>query len=86
MSMTRTRWRARTWLVVAGVTLGSLVAAAPAISASPVGGQTGGSGPVVGTSDGAVRGLVNGAVPGDASGRAGSLASQGEDDVVSPIH
>ena len=62
MSMTRTRWRARTWLVVAGVTLGSLVAAATAVSASPVGGQTGGSGPVVGTSYGAVRGLANEAV------------------------
>jgi para-nitrobenzyl esterase len=61
MPMTRTRWRARTWLAVAGVTLGSLVAAAPAVSASAVGGQTGGRGPVVGTSDGAVRGLSSGA-------------------------
>jgi para-nitrobenzyl esterase len=42
--------------------MGSLVAAAPAMSASPVARQTGGSGPVVRTSDGAVRGLANGAV------------------------
>ena len=63
MSMTRSRGRARTWLAVAGVTLGSVVAAAPAVRAS-VGGQTGRSGraPVVGTGDGAVRGLATGAV------------------------
>ncbi len=64
MSMTRTRRRARTWLALAGVTLGSLVAAAPAVSATPVGGQTGGTGRglVVGTSGGAVRGLATGTV------------------------
>ena len=60
--MTRTRWSAGTWLAVAGVTLGCLVAAAPPMSASRVGGQKGASGPVVVTSDGAVRGLANGAV------------------------
>jgi para-nitrobenzyl esterase len=42
--------------------MGSVVATAPAVSASPAGGQPGGSGPVVGTRDGAVRGLANGAV------------------------
>jgi para-nitrobenzyl esterase len=60
--MTRIRCRARTWLAVAGVILGSLVAAAPGISASPMREHAGGSGPVVGTSDGAVRGLANGAI------------------------
>ena len=59
--MTRTRWRARTWIAAAGVILGSLVAAAPAVGASPMRPHTGG-GPVAGTSDGAVRGLANGAV------------------------
>ncbi len=62
MPMTKTRWRARTWLAVAGVILGSLVAAAPAMSAGSVGGEAGGIGPVAGTSDGAVRGLANGGV------------------------
>ena len=62
MPMTRTRRRTRTWLALAGVILGSLVAAAPAMSASSVGRHTGGNGPVVRTSDGAVRGLANGAV------------------------
>jgi para-nitrobenzyl esterase len=62
MPMTRIRWRARIGLAVAGVILGSAVAAAPAVGASLVGGHTGGSGPVVGTSDGALRGLGNGAV------------------------
>ena len=59
-----TGWRARTWLAVAGVTLGALVAAAPAVSASTLGGQAAASasGPVVGTANGAVRGLANGAV------------------------
>ena len=60
MPMTRTRMRARTWLAVAGVIVGSLVASAPAMGASLFGGQA--SGPVVGTSDGAVRGLANGGV------------------------
>jgi len=59
------RWagrRASTRLAVAGVTLGALVAAAPAVSASTLGGQTPASGPVVGTANGPVRGLANGAV------------------------
>ena len=60
--MTRIGWRARTWLAVAGVILGSVVAAAPAMGASPEGGHAGGRGPVVRTSNGAVRGLANGAV------------------------
>jgi para-nitrobenzyl esterase len=60
--MTRIRWRARTWLVVAGVILGSVVAAAPAMGASPAGGHPSGGGPVVGTSDGAVRGLASGTI------------------------
>ena len=34
-----TRWRAATGLAVAGVTLGALVAAAPAVSAGTRGGQ-----------------------------------------------
>ncbi len=64
MSMTWTGWRARTWLAIAGLTLGSLVAAAPAVSASTFGGKgaTSTRGPVVGTTNGAVRGLSNGAV------------------------
>jgi para-nitrobenzyl esterase len=62
MPMTRIRLRARTSVAVAGVILGSLVAAAPAMSASSVGGQASGRGPVVGTSDGAVRGFANGAI------------------------
>src|SRR5580704_10574895 len=60
MPMKRTRMR--TWVAVAGVILGSLVAAAPAMSARSVGGRAGGSGPVVRSSDGAVRGLANGAI------------------------
>src|SRR5882672_11499276 len=55
MFRTWTGWRARTPLAVAGVTLGALVAAAPAVSASTL------DGPVVGTANGAVRGLANGA-------------------------
>jgi para-nitrobenzyl esterase len=64
MSMTWSGWRTRTRLAAAGVTLGALVAAAPAASASAIGGQaaTGASGPVVSTANGAVRGLANGAV------------------------
>src|SRR5579863_365686 len=50
----------RTWtgarLAVAGLTLGALVAAAPAVSASAA------SGPVAGTANGAVQGVANGAV------------------------
>src|SRR5215469_867409 len=57
-------WRARTRLAAAGVTLGALVAAAPAVSASTLGGPAAAraSGPVVGTTNGPVRGLANGAV------------------------
>src|SRR5216683_4308472 len=64
MFKTWTGWRARTLLAVAGVTLGALVAAAPAVSASTLGGQpaASASGPSVGTANGAVRGLANGAV------------------------
>src|SRR3984957_12652116 len=64
MSKTWPGWRVRTRLAVAGVTLGALVAAAPAVSASTRGGQpaAGASGPVVGTANGAVRGLANGAL------------------------
>src|SRR5690349_6113355 len=56
MFETWTRWRARTGLTAAGVTLSVLVAAAPAASA--VAGQTAasGRGPVVGTTNGPVRG------------------------------
>ena len=64
MFMTCAGWRARTRLAVAGVTLGALVAAAPAVSAGTLGGRAaaGASGPVAGTANGAVRGLANGAV------------------------
>ena len=64
MSMNRAAWRACTRLAAAGLTLGALVAAAPAVSASTLGGQvsSGASGPVAGTANGAVRGLANGAV------------------------
>src|SRR5215831_13750900 len=57
-------WRAQTRLAAAGVTLGALVAAAPAVSASTLGGQAAASagGPVVGTANGPVRGLANGTV------------------------
>ena len=59
-----TGWRARTGLLaVAGVALGALVAAAPAVSAGTLGGQAASaSGPVMSTANGAVRGLANGAV------------------------
>jgi para-nitrobenzyl esterase len=62
--MTWTGWRACTRLAVAGVTLGGLVAVAPAVGASTLGGQAaaGASGPVAGTANGAVRGLASGAV------------------------
>src|SRR5260370_28459454 len=56
MSMTWTGRRAGTRLAVAGLTLGALVAAAPAVSASAA------SGPVAGTANGAVRGVANGTV------------------------
>jgi para-nitrobenzyl esterase len=62
MSMTWTGRRTGARLAVAGLTLGALVAAAPAVSASTRAGQTGASGPVVGTANGAVGGLANGAV------------------------
>jgi para-nitrobenzyl esterase len=52
MFMTRIGWRACTRLAAAGLTLGALVAAAPAVSAST---QTG---PVAITANGAVRGLA----------------------------
>src|SRR6266487_2838784 len=57
-------WRLGTRLTVAGVTLGALAVAAPAASASALGGQAAASagGPVTGTANGAVRGLANGAV------------------------
>src|SRR5271169_6294566 len=62
MSMTWTGRRMGTRLAVAGLTLGALVAGAPAVSASTLAGQTGASGPVAGTTNGVVRGLANGAV------------------------
>ncbi len=64
MFMTRGGWRAITRLAVAGVTLGALVAAAPAVSASAQGGRPSGAagGPVRGTASGPVRGLANGMV------------------------
>jgi len=55
MSIMWTGWPVGTRLAVAGLTLGALVAAAPAVSA-----RTGG--PVTGTANGAVRGVANGAV------------------------
>ncbi|MGD0068885.1 MAG: carboxylesterase family protein [Streptosporangiaceae bacterium] len=55
MLRTWTGGRAATRLLVAGVTLGALVAAAPAVSASTGGYQAPG-GPVAGTANGAVRG------------------------------
>src|SRR5580700_424076 len=55
MSVMWTGWRVGTRLAVAGLTLGALVAAAPAVSAST-------GGPVTGTANGAVRGVANGAV------------------------
>ena len=66
MSMTWTGRLVGTRLAVAGLTLGALVAAAPAVSASTLASQTGASGPVagpvVGTANGVVRGLAGGAV------------------------
>src|SRR5580658_6370771 len=60
MLRTWTGWRAGTRLMVAGVTLGALIAAAPAVSAS-TGGQAPG-GPVALTANGAVRGTSSGPV------------------------
>ena len=62
MVMTWARSRTRTRLAVAGVTLGALVAAAPAVSASTLGVRAAASGPVADTANGAVLGLANGAV------------------------
>ncbi|MGH3192912.1 MAG: carboxylesterase family protein, partial [Streptosporangiaceae bacterium] len=61
MSATWTGRRALARLAVAGITLGALVATAPAVSASALGGQAFG-GTVTVTANGAVRGLANGAV------------------------
>src|ERR1700722_603078 len=58
MSMTWTGWRAGARLAVAGLTLGALIAVAPAVSADTAGGAPGGRGPVAGTANGAVRGLT----------------------------
>jgi para-nitrobenzyl esterase len=68
--MTWTGRQTFTRLAVAGVTLAALVAAAPAVSADTLAGQSGAlggqsgalGGPVAVTADGAVRGLANGAV------------------------
>ena len=62
MLRTWTDWRASTLLMVAGVTLGALTAAAPAVSASTSGGHPARGGPVVGTTNGAVRGTSSGSV------------------------
>jgi para-nitrobenzyl esterase len=64
MFMTWARRRMPTRLAAAGLTLGALIAAAPAVSASTVGGRAAASvsGPVAGTANGPVRGLANGAV------------------------
>jgi para-nitrobenzyl esterase len=62
MIMTWAGWRVRIRLAVAGVTLGSLVAVAPAVSANTVGGRAAAGGPIAGTANGAVRGLADGAV------------------------
>jgi para-nitrobenzyl esterase len=64
MFMTWAGWRVCTRLAVAGLTVGALIAAAPAVTASTLGRPAAGSagGPVAGTADGPVRGLANGAV------------------------
>jgi para-nitrobenzyl esterase len=59
MFMTWAGWRVCSRLAVAGLTLGALIAAAPAVSAS-AGGPV--AGPVAGTANGPVRGLANGTV------------------------
>jgi para-nitrobenzyl esterase len=61
MLRTWTGWRAGTRLMAAGVTLGALIAAAPAVSAS-AGGHTAPAGPVAVTVNGAVRGTTSGPV------------------------
>jgi para-nitrobenzyl esterase len=58
MSVTWARWRTCSTVAVAALTLGALVAAVPLASASILGGQAAGSGPVAGTANGAVRGLA----------------------------
>src|SRR5271156_1721895 len=60
--MTWTGRRTGAGRAVAGLTLGALGAAAPAVSASTRAGQTGAGGPVAATANGAVRGLASGAV------------------------
>jgi len=60
MFKTWTGWRGRTRLAAAAVTIGALLAAAPAVSASTLGRPAGG--PVVGTTNGPLRGLANGTV------------------------
>src|SRR6516162_5417672 len=64
MFMTWDRRRVRTRIAVAGLTLGALIAAAPAASASAFGARAAASasGPVAGTANGPVRGLANRAV------------------------
>ena len=64
MFMTWGRWRACTRLAAAGLTLGALIAAAPAVSASTLGrpAAASASGPVAGTANGPVRGVADGAV------------------------
>jgi para-nitrobenzyl esterase len=59
MFMTWAGWRVCSRLAVAGLTLGALIAAAPAVSAS-AGGPV--AGPVAGTANGPVRGLAKGTV------------------------
>ncbi len=61
MLRTWTGWRAGSRLMVAGLTLGALIAAAPAVQAS-AGAHTAPRSPVVGTADGAVRGMSSGLV------------------------
>jgi para-nitrobenzyl esterase len=64
MFMTWAGCRVRTRLAIAGLTLGALIAAAPAVSASTLGRHAAAraGGPVAGTANGPVRGLANGAV------------------------
>src|SRR5271169_5398989 len=64
MFMTWAGWRVCARPAIAGLTLGALIAAAPAASASTLGqpAAASASGPVAGTANGPVRGLANGAV------------------------
>ncbi|GLY92323.1 carboxylic ester hydrolase [Actinoallomurus iriomotensis] len=55
-------WRRRTWLVAAGVILGALLAATPALSASVPSRPAATGEPVARTANGMVRGLAKGAV------------------------